>query len=206
MSGERCLPKGWREVRLGEVSEVVRGGTPKTKVAEFWNGEHPWVTPAEMRRDNPYVATTKRQITTLGLTSSAARLIPANSLILSTRAPVGYLIINTQSMAFNQGCLGLVPSNSLNYLFLYFYLSSSEAQKALKSMATGTTFDELKMTELKQLYIPLPPLGEQRHIASILEQWDQAIAATQTLISQYKAQKQGLMQQLLTGERRVCDD
>src|SRR5437868_15361850 len=95
---------------IGELCEVVNGGTPKTGITEYWGGPHCWITPAEMgKRTSPYVGKTERTISDLGMQNSSARPLPKYSVILSSRAPIGHLVINTELMATNQGCKGLVP-------------------------------------------------------------------------------------------------
>src|SRR5687768_17527578 len=116
--------KAWPKRPIGAICEVVNGGTPKTGVAEYWGGEHRWITPAEMgKRMTPYVGVTERTLTALGMANSSARLLPPYSVILSSRAPIGHLVINTEPMATNQGCKGLVPAKALHHKFLYYYLS-----------------------------------------------------------------------------------
>src|SRR5581483_5645200 len=117
------MKERWREATSGEVCDVVNGGTPKTGVATNWGGPHLWITPAEMGgRGDPYVAETERQLTNAGLAS--ANLLPVHSVILSSRAPIGHLVINTAPMATNQGCKGLVPKAGLNHKYLFYYLKS----------------------------------------------------------------------------------
>src|SRR4051794_5942150 len=126
----------WPVSTLGESCDVINGGTPKTSVSEYWGGGHLWITPAEMGgRDSPYVSATSRTLTDEGLASSSARLLPSHSVILSTRAPIGHLVINTAPMATNQGCRGLVPKDGLNYKFLYYSLLCRV--KLLESLGTG---------------------------------------------------------------------
>ncbi len=101
------MKKGWPTKTLGETCEVVNGGTPKTGVSEYWDGQHRWITPAEMgKRLSPYVSETERMISDLGLRNSSAQMLPPHSVILSSRAPIGHLVINTELMATNQGCKG----------------------------------------------------------------------------------------------------
>jgi type I restriction enzyme S subunit len=160
---------GWQAKTIGEVCEVVNGGTPKTGIKEFWNGVHLWITPAEMgKRASPYVSETERQITDKGLGNSSAKLLPQKSVILSSRAPIGHLVINTEPMAFNQGCKGLIPSDNLQYKYLYYYLVGKV--DLLNSLGTGATFKELSGGKLKEVPIPLPPLPEQQRIVSILDE------------------------------------
>jgi type I restriction enzyme S subunit len=158
----------WQTKTIGDLCDVVNGGTPKTGVPEYWDGSNLWITPAEMgKRLSPYVSDTERKITDFGLRNSSARMLPPNSVILSSRAPIGHLVINTEPMATNQGCKGLIPGSQLQHKFLYYYLSS--IVDLLNSLGSGTTFKELSGTKLKEVTIPLPPLIEQQRIVCILD-------------------------------------
>ena len=160
---------------LGSVCEVINGGTPKTGVSEYWHGTHRWITPAEMgKRLSPYVDNTERKISELGLRNSSAQVLPPNSVILSSRAPIGHLVINTEPMATNQGCKGLIPSSQLHHKFLYYYLTS--IVDLLNSLGTGATFKELSAGKLKEVAIPVPPLPEQQRIVGILDEAFEGIA------------------------------
>lgn len=167
------LPVGWKAAPLGEVATVVNGGTPKSKVTEYWDGDVQWLTPKDMgKMEGREIAATPRTISDAGLARSSARLVPPQSVILSTRAPIGHLAINSKSMAFNQGCRGLVPGRNLDHIYLYYFLAANK--KKLDDLGSGTTFKELSATNLKSVPIPLPPLEEQKRIVAML---DQAFAA-----------------------------
>ena len=169
------MKNGWQTKTLGEVCEVMNGGTPKTGVPEYWDGKHRWITPAEMgKRLSPYVADTERKITDLGLRNSSAQMLPPHSVILSSRAPIGHLVINTETMATNQGCKGLIPGSQLQHKFLYYYLSS--IVDLLNSLGTGATFKELSGGKLKEVTLPVPPLAEQRRIVGILDEAFEGLA------------------------------
>ena len=160
---------------IGDVCTVVNGGTPKTGVSRYWAGPHQWITPAEMgRRSTPYIERTERTISDTGLQNSSARPLPPHSVILSSRAPIGHLVINTVPMATNQGCKGLVPGNRIDHKFLYYFLGS--IVDLLNDLGTGATFKELSGGKLKEVLVPLPPLSEQRRIVSILDEAFEAIA------------------------------
>jgi type I restriction enzyme, S subunit len=122
-----------------------------------------------------YVSDTERKISDLGLRDSSARLLPQQSIILSSRAPIGHLVINSQPMAFNQGCKGLVPHNAIHHEFLYYYLVS--IVELLDSLGTGATFRELSGGKLKEVGVPVPPLPEQQRIVVLL---DKAMAGIAT--------------------------
>ena len=167
----------WKTERIGEVCEVVNGGTPKTGVSEYWDGEHQWITPAEMgKRSTPYVGETSRALTDAGLANSSARLLPPFSVILSSRAPIGHLIINTEPMATNQGCKGLVPSKALHHKFLYYHLTS--IVELLNDLGTGTTFKEISGGKLKEVTVPIPPFPEQQRMVGILDEAFEGIATS----------------------------
>ncbi len=169
------MKAGWEMKKLGEVCEVINGGTPKTGIDEYWDGRYLWITPAEMgKRQSPFVEDTERKITDLGLCNSSARMLPPYSVILSSRAPIGHLVINTEPMATNQGCKGLITGRNLNYKFLYYYCVS--IVDLLNSLGTGATFKELSGSKLKEVAIPVPPLPEQQHIVAVLDEAFAAIA------------------------------
>jgi len=163
------MRNGWQRRLLGDVCEVVNGGTPKTGVDEYWGGRHLWITPAEMgKRISPYVDDTERKISDLGLRDSSARMLPPNSVILSSRAPIGHLVINTREMSTNQGCKGLIPGKDLQHKFLYYYLTS--IVDLLNSLGTGATFKELSGSKLKEIPVPIAPPREQMRIVRILDE------------------------------------
>jgi type I restriction enzyme S subunit len=156
-----------RTVReLGDVCTIVNGGTPNTKDSTFWNGSHAWITPAEMGKSSREVTSTARTVTDAGLKHTSNPL-PPNSVILSTRAPIGHLVINQVPMSFNQGCRGLVPNGELNFLYLYYFLLHSK--DLLQSLGNGTTFAELSTASLKSVKIPLTSLDEQKKTVDWLE-------------------------------------
>ena len=169
------MKKGWQTKTIGDVCDVMNGGTPKTGVPEYWDGNHRWITPAEMgKRLSPYVSDTERKITDLGLRDSSARMLPPNSVILSSRAPIGHLVINTEPMGTNQGCKGLIPRSQIEHKFLYYYLSS--IVDLLNSLGTGATFKELSGGKLKEVTVPVPPLAEQQRIVGLLDEAFEGLA------------------------------
>ena len=172
----------WKTVALGDVCSIVNGGTPKSEVAEYWDGELNWITPKEMGKIlSREISSTERKITDKGMKNSSAKLLPINSVILSSRAPIGHLAINKSLMASNQGCKGLVPSEVLNYEYLYYFLTHSK--KLLNDMGSGATFKELSGSKLATVKIPLPPLATQQKIVAKLDvifaEIDKATAAAE---------------------------
>lgn len=157
----------WPMVRIGDVCEVVLGGTPSTKIEAYWGGDVFWLTPSDMGKiDGVYVDKTSRTITKEGLLKGSS-LFPAYSVIVSTRAPIGYVLINTVPMCTNQGCKTLVPRESLDAKYLCFNLLGRKEE--LNELGTGTTFRELSTGNLKSIKISLPPLSVQKEIVERLE-------------------------------------
>ncbi len=190
------MKAGWTTKTIADVCSVVNGGTPKTGVSEYWDGAHQWITPAEMgKRSTQYVAKTERSITDAGIQNSSARLLPPLSVILSSRAPIGHLVINTEPMATNQGCKGLVPSDDLNHKYLYYYLSS--IVQLLNDLGAGATFKELSGGKLKEVPIPLPQLAEQQRIVAILDEAFEAIAAARANAEQNRLNARALFESYL---------
>ncbi len=172
----------WKKVELGDVCSIVNGGTPKSEVAEYWDGDLNWITPKEMGKLlSREISSTERKITDKGMKNSSAKLLPINSVILSSRAPIGHLAINKALMATNQGCKGLVPSEALNYEYLYYFLSHSK--QLLNDMGSGATFKELSGSKLATVEIPLPSLQVQLKIVTKLDaifaEIDKATAAAE---------------------------
>jgi type I restriction enzyme S subunit len=159
---------GWEVKALGEVCAIINGGTPKSEVSTYWDGDIDWLTPKDMGKlDGHLVHVTPRRISREGLAKCSARQVPANSVIMSTRAPIGHLAINTVPMAFNQGCRGMVPGEKLNAKYLFYVLSANI--QVLDDLGTGTTFKELSAGSLKAFPLPLPPLDEQKRIVEVLD-------------------------------------
>jgi type I restriction enzyme S subunit len=163
----------WEYVALAEVCEVVGGATPKTGERVYWGGVIPWVTPADLTSlSGAYISKTPRTLTEDGLRSCAAKVLPARSVLLSSRAPIGHVAINSVPMATNQGFKSLIPNRDrIDEKYLYWWLVSNKA--TLQRLGVGATFKEISKAIVSRVVIPLPPLPEQRRIASILDRVSQ---------------------------------
>lgn len=160
---------GWPAKKISDIALVVSGGTPKTGSAEYWGDDIYWITPADMgKMDGIYASDTRRKISNLGLSKSSAKLIPENSVILSTRAPIGHLAINTVPMATNQGCRGLIPKDGIETKYLFYFLLKSV--DLLNELGSGTTFKELSKTALESVKVPIPSSVEQKRVVAILDE------------------------------------
>jgi restriction endonuclease S subunit len=167
-------PTWWRRASLepdpqGElIVRVESGGTPSTAVEEFWDGEIPWLTPKEITglADGLFVSRTERCITKLGLDRSAAKLMPAGTVMLSKRAPVGAVAVNAVPMATNQGFLNFRCGRLLEPLYFAFWLRANKPY--LDKVATGSTYPELYINDLFEFEIAVPPLETQQQIIKVL--------------------------------------
>ena len=174
----------WPVATIGEVCEVVSGATPKTGRPEFWDGNVPWVTPKDLSElGQKHLSDTPRQITKAGLKSCSARMLPAQSVLFSSRAPIGLVAINTLPVCTNQGFKSLVPRFDLiSPDFLFWWLKTQE--KHIQSKGRGATFKEVSKKIVEDLQIPLPPLAEQKRIAGILDAAALFLADRVSLVNQ----------------------
>ena len=166
-------PRPWVEATLGDIADIISGATPSTSVEEYWNGDLCWATPKDLSElDGAEISNTARRITENGLGSCAASLLPTNSVLLSSRAPIGLVAINTVPMATNQGFKSLVPDQRrVDPKFLYWWLRRN--RPLLESLGNGATFKEISKRTTSSIPILLPQLEEQRRIAAILDAADE---------------------------------
>jgi len=169
-----AIPEGWRFRKVSEIAEVVGGGTPKTKKPEYWGGDIPWLTPKDLSGEHfRYVSRGERNITKAGIENSSARLVPPGTVLLTSRAPVGYVAMAKNPIATNQGFRSLVVNEEHDPDCIYYLLLHNTDY--LKQHASGSTFQELSGSTLKSLEFLIPPLSEQRAIAHILGSLDDKI-------------------------------
>jgi type I restriction enzyme S subunit len=162
----------WPRVRLDEYTEVVSGATPDTTEPGYWGGDICWATPKDLSDlEGAYISDTPRKITRRGLESCAASVLPPESVLFSSRAPIGHVAINTVPMATNQGFKSFLPDRRrVDSKFLYHWLRKNRPY--LESLGNGATFKEVSKAVVSRIEIPLPPLPEQRRIAEILDKAD----------------------------------
>jgi type I restriction enzyme S subunit len=193
----------WEEKKLGEVVEIIGGGTPETSKEEYWNGNIQWFTPTEIKSD--YVTKSLRTISELGLKKSSAKILPIGAILLTTRATIGEVAIALNECATNQGFQSLVVKNNNNNIFIFNWIKTHKYE--LTSKANGSTFPEISKSEIEKITIQLPSsLEEQTKIANFLTAIDTKIdqlTKKQTLLKQYK---KGVMQKLFSQKLRFKAD
>lgn len=191
----------WKKVKLGAVATMNSGGTPKSNVAEYYGGDIPWVSIADMTKHGKWISSTEKNLTSLGLENSSARIYPKNSILYAMYASIGECSIAHVPLCSSQAILGIKPKEALNYEFLYFFLSS--LKEKIKLQGQQGTQSNLNAGMVKDFILYLPEVKEQQKIAQVLSVADQDISALQDTVTALKNEKKSLMQQLLTGKRRV---
>lgn len=195
------IPDDWEVKSLGEVATIVGGGTPSTLNSAYWNGDIQWFTPAELSDSKKYVSKSERTITERGLKESSAKLLPKGTVLLTTRASIGITAILENPASTNQGFQSLIAKNNCCSEFLYYVIPLIKDE--MLSRASGSTFAEISAKKLSTITFQLPPLPEQQRIAKALSDVDALISTTEKLIQKKKNIKQGAMQNLLTGKKRL---
>ncbi|RVZ52436.1 restriction endonuclease subunit S [Helicobacter pylori] len=193
-------PSNWQRVRLGDVAEIIGGGTPSTQVTSFWNGSINWFTPTEIGITK-YVYKSQRTITLLGLKKSSAKLLPIGTILLTSRASIGDCAILKVVATTNQGFQSLIPLEKINNEFLYYLILT--LKNKLLELASGSTFLEVSPNKIKNLLIPLPPLNEQIAIANILSDVDHYLYSLRALILKKESVKKALSFELLSQRKRL---
>ena len=162
----------WPLVKLKKCCTVVGGATPKRNVDDYWNSRDvPWVTPKDISSlDHPILNDAPEYISQKGYESSGTCLLPKNSILLTSRAPIGNVAIAGRDMCTNQGFKSLIPGDDVDYLYLYYCIKNYSLH--LQNLGNGATFKEVSKKIVEEFEIPLPPLKEQKRIATILDKAD----------------------------------
>ncbi|MGF1903646.1 restriction endonuclease subunit S [Aliivibrio salmonicida] len=181
----------FNEVSLIDCCEIISGSTPSRKTDEYWNGSINWFTPKDLSKlKSKYIENSSEKITKEGFASCSVRLLPAKSLLLSSRAPIGHIAINSKESCTNQGFKSLIPKSNLNIDYLYYAIMKIVPK--LKDMGNGATFKEISKTTLGKVSIPFPSLENQKKIAEILDAADSLRQKDKQLVEHYDRLSQSL--------------
>ncbi|MCL4340119.1 MAG: restriction endonuclease subunit S [Thaumarchaeota archaeon] len=174
------VPENWEIKSVYELAEIRLGGTPKTEVKEYWNGDVKWASAKDISNcTSRYINQTEKKITKLGVDNSNAKILPANTLVITSRGTVGKLALLGEPMSFNQTCYGLVARENTTTLFLYYKLKNSITK--ILSSSYGTVFDTITLKTFDELKLSVPPLSEQHSITHILSCLDTKIELNQQM-------------------------
>ncbi|MDS1011825.1 MAG: restriction endonuclease subunit S [Lactococcus lactis] len=184
----------WEERKLGELSNIVGGGTPSTSNPEYWDGDIDWYAPAEIGEQS-YVSKSKKTITELGLKKSSARILPVGTVLFTSRAGIGNTAILAKEATTNQGFQSIVPDQ--NKLDSYFIFSrTNELKRYGEVTGAGSTFVEVSGKQMSKMSIMVPELSEQQKIGSFFKQLDDTIVLHQRKLDLLKEQKKGYLQKM----------
>ncbi len=188
----------WVKKRIDQIGAIFPGGTPSTSNEAFWGGHIPFVTPPDLRDiKQVFIVKTERFISDLGVQKSAAILLPEKSIVISTRAPIGYLGVTSSPSVTNQGCKSLVVSAGENPVFHFYNLQLYV--DTMKRYGVGTTFAEISKKDLSRIVVSFPSeSADQQHIVDILSSCDEVIEQTEKAIAKYRDIKAGMLQDLFT--------
>jgi type I restriction enzyme S subunit len=200
------IPDGWSYGLLDNYAERCSGHTPSKSFPEYWDGGIKWISLADsFRLDKGLVEETDKEISKLGTENSSAQVHPAGTVVLSRDAGIGKSGVMAEPMAVSQHFIAWKCdiNDKIHNWFLYNWLQLNKHE--FERQAVGSTIKTIGLPYFKKLKIALPPYPEQRKIAKILSTWDKAISTTEKLIETSKQQKKALMQQLLTGKKRLVN-
>lgn len=196
------IPSEWVVSPLKKLGTVFSGGTPDTKELNYWNGNILWCTPSDVTSlKTRHIKDTENKITKSGLDNSSAVLLPKGSILVCTRATIGAAAISENEITTNQGFKNIVPIKGVDVDWLFYYITSNKYR--LLRLGCGSTFLEVAKKDFENFKVCVPPLPEQRKIAEVLSTWDRAIEKQTLLVEKLELRKKGLMQQLLTGKKRL---
>ena len=164
----------FRRMKLSEIGQIVAGGTPKTKIEEYWNGDVPWITPKDLSSHaGMYISRGERNISQVGLDNSSAKLLPKGTVLFTSRAPIGYVAIARNEVTTNQGFKSIIVDDENDNIFIYYLLKNNI--DIIENHANGSTFKEISGSVMKSLEFGIPSLREQKAIAHILSTLDDKI-------------------------------
>lgn len=183
----------WKECTIADLGEVVGGATPSTKKSEnYENGTISWITPKDLSKfHDRYIYHGERNITKIGLKSCSAKMLPKNTILFSSRAPIGYLAIAGTELCTNQGFKSVIPNANTDFLFLYYLLKFHKQN--IEHMGSGTTFKEISGNTMKSIKVSVPvDISEQHKIAIILSAIDDKIELNNKINQNLEQQAQAI--------------
>ncbi|MBP3193783.1 restriction endonuclease subunit S [Natronogracilivirga saccharolytica] len=195
------VPDHWEVIQSRRFFKILNGSTPSSSESSYWDGDIVWVTPDDLSKNSDSdIRDSRRRISQSGYNSCGATIAPPNSIVVSTRAPIGYVAIAGVSLCCNQGCRILAPNKTLDSKFFYYQLLSAGSE--LSSRGRGTTFTELSYGQLASVELLSPPLDEQQVIARFLDDQtrkiDDLIEAKQKLLDLLKEKRQAIITHAVT--------
>lgn len=200
------MPKSWEVKCINEISDkLLGGGTPSTKISEYWNGNIHWTTSKKLG-EQIYLFDGEKKITEQGVNNSSTSLIPKNNLLISTRVSVGKVVVNKEDIAISQDLTGTIINKKLyNAEFLAYQIKTIRIQKIFDEQKRGATIKGITREDLKGIKLTVPDLKEQTKIAVILLCLDKKLQQAESKKQTLQALFRTMLNQLMTGKVRVKD-
>ena len=198
----------WIKVKISDLGQVVGGATPSTKKDEYYNGDIAWITPKDLSDFKcRYISRGERNITKAGMDSCSTQLLPKNTVLFSSRAPIGYVAIAENEMCTNQGFKSVIPNENIDCLFLYYLLKFNKDK--IEAMGSGTTFKEVSGSTMRNIEVTIPESKKvQVRIAAILDAIDSKIENNIKINNNLLQQAQALYREMFVNtqnnKRRIC--
>ena len=186
----------WIECTLDKLGEIVGGATPSTKCEDYYGGSIPWITPKDLSSfKGRYITSGERNITEKGLASCSAQMMPKDAVLFTSRAPIGYVAIASQSVCTNQGFKSIVVNEKADPLFVYYLLKYNK--DAIEAMGSGTTFKEVSGKTMRAVKVRIPlDVSYQKRIAAVLDSLDTKIENNERINDNLEQQAQSYFQEL----------
>jgi type I restriction enzyme S subunit len=199
------IPKGWAVKTIGDLAEIVGGSTPRTTEAAYWDGgTHAWATPKDLSKLSvPVLLETERQITDEGLAQISSGLLPAGTVLLSSRAPIGYLAIAEVPVAINQGFIAMKPRGGVSNLYLLFWARA--AHEEIVSRANGSTFLEISKSSFRPIPLVAPPPNVFAAFEHVAKPLFAKLVSNERESRILAALRDALLPKLISGELRIPD-
>lgn len=173
-NNDKKIPKGWKLYKFIDIAEIIGGGTPSKNNPDFWNGNIDWLTVADFNTGRKYIRHAEQKITQLGLEKSSTKILKKGQIIISARGTVGAIAVLAKDMAFNQSNYGINAKDNITFNDFVYYLLKYKINE-LKQASYGAVFDTITKATFENLEILLPPLHDQKAIASVLSSLDDKI-------------------------------
>ena len=197
------IPKGWEVKTLGDIGEIISGGTPSTKNEEYYGGEISWITPKDLSGyDRKFISKGERSITELGLQKSSAKLLPKGSVLFSSRAPIGYVVIAGRSVCTNQGFKSIVCNNNIiNNNYVYYFLKYNKEN--IENISSGSTFKEISGTHMKNIKIIVPSMDILNNFNDLVKSFDNLLNKNYNEIDSLEGIRDSVLPKIMSGKIKL---
>jgi type I restriction enzyme S subunit len=197
--------ENWKEKTIDDIITVKGGTTPSTEIPEYWDGNIYWTSPRDLSSHEAiFMIDTERKITSEGLAEIGSGLLPVGSVLLSSRAPIGYLAITDIPVAINQGYIGIVCNKIVSNWFIYLWCK--ENMELIKNSGNGSVFQEISKSTFKTLAVQVPGENILNEFGAIVKPYFDRVKCNQRQAFTLEKLRDGLLPKLMGGDNLIIDD